>query len=121
MTRWGVAAAAATTVAVVASTRVTRVEVHGASMEPTLWAGDRLVVRRTRAVAVGDLVVAADPRGGRPWVKRVADITPAGVDLRGDRPDASTDSRHVGPVRPDAVLGRVTRRYHQASDAAGRD
>ncbi len=114
--------------------------VEGCSMEPTLYAGDRLLVRRVAAgrLRVGDLVVCpvrlpggavflpppgeSDPRL---WVKRLAALpgdpmppgmvaagyggtVPPGVAvLLGDNPAASTDSRAVGPVPLDRVLGRV--------------
>lgn len=68
------------TVVAVLTRRLVVVDVRGASMEPTLYDGDRVLVRRTPAAAVrtGDLVVVARPRthefaSSGPWViKRVA-------------------------------------------------
>lgn len=97
---------------VVVTRRFTRIEVDGESMSPTLCAGDRLLVWRTQQVRPGELVVVHDPRDGESlWVKRVRDVTDDGVDVRGDDPDRSTDSRHVGPIPRRLVVGRVVRRY----------
>lgn len=93
---------------------VVLVEVTGTSMSPTLHPGDRLVAVARRRYRPGDVVVARDPRGdedGRRLVKRVAGVGPAGLELRGDDPEASTDSRHFGPVDPDLVVGKVVYRY----------
>jgi nickel-type superoxide dismutase maturation protease len=113
---WIVLVAAA--VAVVASRTVHRVVVEGASMHPTLLEGDRLVVvaplwGRGR-LAPGDVVVVPDPRSpGRVLVKRVVGVDRAAgtVEVRGDAPDASTDSRSFGPVPAASVVGRVVYRY----------
>ena len=101
-----VALGAAAAVAVI----VRRVEVHGDSMRPTLLPGDRVVALRSRAVRAGDVVVVTDPRvPSRSLVKRVVAVGPGGIRVAGDAPDASTDSRHFGPVP--AVWGRVVYRY----------
>ncbi len=103
----------------VASRVFRRVEVAGGSMEPTFRAGDRLVVL-ARPVggpawpAVGDVVAVADPRDpSRVLVKRVAAVDRAAgaLDVRGDDPGASTDSRHFGPVPLASVVGRAVYRY----------
>ena len=81
-------------------------------MRPTLEPGDRLLVVRGRRPPVGAVVALADPRDpGRVLVKRVAAWGPEGAEVLGDDPAASTDSRHFGPVAPEALLGRVVRRY----------
>jgi nickel-type superoxide dismutase maturation protease len=101
-------------VATVLARRISRVEVEGDSMLPTLLPGDRLVVvrrRRTRP-RPGDLVAVPDPRLSlRVMVKRVAEVTPEGVVVRGDNPHASTDSRLFGPVPAPSIRGRVVYRY----------
>jgi nickel-type superoxide dismutase maturation protease len=93
-------------------------------MLPALVPGDRLLVLRHphwhwRA---GQLAALRDPREARPatlLVKRVAGVSPAGLDVRGDNPAASTDSRTFGPVPPALVVGPVLYRYWPA-ERAGR-
>ena len=105
--------------AVLASRVLRRVEVTGASMAPTFRPGDRLLVwtgssRRPPWLSVGDVVAVADPRDpGRILVKRVAAVDPvsATLDVLGDDPGASTDSRHFGPVPMASVVGRAVYRY----------
>ncbi|WP_432948298.1 S26 family signal peptidase [Kribbella sp. CA-253562] len=71
---------AATCLVVVVRRRLVVVDVQGPSMEPTLYDGDRVLVRRAplAAVRTGDLVVVALPdsadfAAAEPWViKRVA-------------------------------------------------
>jgi nickel-type superoxide dismutase maturation protease len=92
-----------------------RVNVVGASMRPSLEPGDRLLVVGFSRPRPGDVVAVVDPRDGeRVMVKRVAAVDAAGVTVLGDAPDASTDSRTFGPVRPDQVLGRAVYRYWPA-------
>ncbi len=91
-------------------------EVVGDSMRPTLEPGDRLVLSRLRRARPGDLVAVADPRQPeRLVVKRLVEVSPAGLTVLGDNPAASTDSRTFGPVAVDAVRGRVVYRYHPKS------
>lgn len=94
-----------------------RVAVEGRSMAPALRPGDWLLVDpsayRETGPAVGDIVVAPDPREpARLMVKRVGGIAADGsLELRGDSPDASTDSRDFGPLPLAAVQGRAWARY----------
>ena len=103
--------------AAAAGRRLQRVVVVGASMEPTLTAGDRLLVLAGVPLRVGAVVAVEDPRqdqhGGarRVMVKRIAAVGPEGVDVRGDTPARSTDSRTFGPVPPSLVHGTVIWRY----------
>ncbi len=104
--------------------RSRRVVVVDASMRPGLEPGDRLRVDRTayrrRPPRVGEIVVVADPERRVRWlVKRVAAVDPAtgAVELRGDAPSDSRDSRRFGPVPLGAVVGRVYRLYHPADRA----
>jgi nickel-type superoxide dismutase maturation protease len=94
------------------------VEVQGSSMAPTLVPGEWLLIeRRTyarRPPRVGEIVLAADPREPtRELIKRVASVdgTAGNLDLRGDAPDASTDSRTFGAIPMSAVRWRVVARY----------
>ena len=92
---------------------ITRVKVAERSMEPALRPGDWLLVRRTRRIRAGQIVLARYP--GRPEmliVKRAARRLDAGWWRASDNPDpAAVDSRRFGPV-PDALIeGRVLFRY----------
>ncbi len=86
-----------------------RVVVQGASMVPTLYDGDQLLVRRTAAVQPTDLVVARfSGTPDRLVVKRAVRQVPGGWWLVGDNPAGSDDSRRHGPA---ALLGKVVWRY----------
>jgi signal peptidase I len=107
------------TTAIVAAVGVRRslIRVRGLSMRPTLKDGDLVVtvplppVRddgplhgrawelRRRLVRPGALVVLSEP-GARDHliIKRVTSITPAGIDVIGDDPGWSIDSRTFGTV-----------------------
>ena len=89
-------------------------------MLPTLSPGDHVIAVRRR-VRAGDVAAVRDPRApSRILVKRVERVDANGaVTVAGDNPDASTDSRHFGPVAPALVVGRVVYRY-SPSDRAGR-
>lgn len=94
------------------------VEVRGTSMEPTLWPGDRLltVPALPRWVRAGRVVVVEDPtEPGHLVVKRVAAAPVVGrahgVEVLGDHPAASTDSRQWGPLPRRAVRRVVVRRW----------
>ena len=108
----GLAAAAA----VAALRRLDAVEVEGSSMAPALLPGDRLLVEswtfRRRAPRPGEVVLAGDPRApSRELTKRVAAVRDGTLDLRGDLPPFSTDSRQFGPVPASTVRWRVAVRY----------
>ena len=94
------------------------VEVRGGSMEPSLLPGDRLLVESHtylgRAPRPGELVLAADPRQpDRELIKRVAsiDLAASSAELRGDAPEASTDSRAFGAVPLSTIRWRAVFRY----------
>lgn len=93
--------------------RPRRFVVTGDSMLPTLRPGDRLLVARIGRAKQGDLVVVRDPRSSSRLVcKRVVSADARHIVVRGDNPDASTDSRAFGPVPIEWVVGRVLRRYY---------
>jgi nickel-type superoxide dismutase maturation protease len=77
-----------------------RVTVEGYSMMPTYRPGERLTaLRRWRPVRVGDVVVVRDPRDRSRWLlKRCVAKSRSMMDLRGDNPAGSTDSRDFGLV-----------------------
>lgn len=114
--------------------RLLVVTVRGVSMEPTYSAGDRLLVRRSRleAVRTGQVVVVrvagaampGDPTDGRLVKRAVAvpgDPVPAHIPVRervvpdgrlvvlGDNAARSNDSRRLGFIPADAVIGVVLR------------
>jgi nickel-type superoxide dismutase maturation protease len=97
--------------------RFRRYEVAGDSMTPALDPGDYVVVDRAsyrrRLPRGGHVVLARDPRDPtRELVKRVDRSDLHGdIWLTGDNPDASTASETFGPVRRDAIIGRVRWRY----------
>ena len=90
------------------------VVVEGDSMRPALAPGDRLLVLGL-PVRVGDVVAVR--LDGRTMVKRVAALGEDDLEVRGDNPAASTDSRVFGPVPHAAVLGRAVYRYAPAARA----
>jgi phage repressor protein C with HTH and peptisase S24 domain len=74
-------------------------------MAPALRHGDVVLVRRTRHARPGDVVVVRwAARPGQLSVKRVEREAGDLFFVTGDNPDASTDSRDLGPA---AVLGVV--------------
>lgn len=94
------------------------VEVRGGSMAPSLLPGDRLLVEshsyQGRTPRRGEVVLAADPRQpDRELIKRVASIDEgtSSAELRGDAPEASTDSRAFGAVPLSAIRWRAVFRY----------
>jgi signal peptidase I len=113
--------------------RLLLVTVEGRSMTPTYAPGDRLLVRRIpfSALRRGEAVVLRSPGAELPGeprylVKRAAalpgDPVPAGVPadgpvvpdgrlaVLGDNANGSADSRHIGLLSSDAVVGVVLRR-----------
>jgi nickel-type superoxide dismutase maturation protease len=86
-----------------------RIAVVEHSMEPVLWPGDWLVVRRTRRVRPGQIVLARHP--GRPTlliVKRAARRQDDGWWLESANPAAgAVDSARFGVVPDELIEGRV--------------
>ena len=75
-------------------------------MVPTYAPGETVTaLRRWRRVRVGDVVVVPDPRDSdRILLKRCVGRRGRELELRGDNVEASTDSRHFGPVDERRVL-----------------
>ena len=96
---------------------VTRVTVHDTSMSPALQPQDGLLVGRWLNVRVGDIVVFRDPEARSTLtVKRVYAVGHDGdLEVRGDNPNVSRDSRHFGRVLPSLVIGRAFYRYRPPS------
>ena len=93
-----------------------RAKVTERSMEPALRPGDCLLIRRTRRIRPGQVVVARHP--GRPemlLVKRAARRAAGGWWLESDNPGAgAVDSRRFGAVPGPLIEGRVLVRYWRA-------
>jgi nickel-type superoxide dismutase maturation protease len=119
--RWGIRAlVTASFVGVVMVGRcLHRVQVVGDSMAPTLLKGDRLVVVGRPGGPLpgprrGSVVAIRDPGcRDRVLIKRVASVDHAAgtVEVLGDSPAASTDSRSFGPVRLSSIVGTAVYRY----------
>jgi nickel-type superoxide dismutase maturation protease len=93
---------------------ILRAQVAERSMEPALRPGDWLLVRRTRRIRPGQIVIARHP--ARPdllIVKRAARRVEDGWWLESDNPDAAgaTDSRRFGAVPVPLIEGRLLARY----------
>jgi nickel-type superoxide dismutase maturation protease len=90
-----------------------RFRVVGRSMLPTLREGEQVLVDprafRRRPPRSGELVVLRHPhRPDLKMVKRIDRVeSSGGVTVVGDNPDASTDSRTLGIVAPQLLVGRV--------------
>jgi mitochondrial inner membrane protease subunit 1 len=106
--------------------RPSRVAVRGPSMVPTLLPGDWALVVTPRTYIAGDVVVVEHPgRPGYEMVKRLTGVPgdvvggrSLGTDewwVQGDRVDASTDSRHFGPVTREELKAKVVLVYWPSS------
>lgn len=95
-----------------------RVRIDGASMVPTLLPEDWCLVVKPRRWRRNDVAVLEHPgRPGYEVVKRLVAVPgdrvqdrvlgPGEFWVTGDHPEASTDSRHFGPVAEDALRARV--------------
>jgi len=83
--------------------------VRGRSMQPTLWDGDRLLVRYGTGPRIGGLAVVRLP-DGVVAVKRVTRRESDGWWVERDNPAEGVDSWSVGAI-PDAdIVARVVRR-----------
>lgn len=90
------------------------IRVRGTSMLPSLWPGDLLltVPARIWRLRPGQVVVVADP--GDPdhlVVKRLTATGPGGIEVHGDDPTASTDSRTWGALPRRSVRRVAVRRW----------
>ena len=88
-------------------------EVQGPSMLPGLKPGQRLLVKSLakpdKPPSQGSVVVCHHPSDFNLVItKRVWQSNDGWLELRGDNPVASTDSRHFGQVPLDHVIGVVT-------------
>jgi nickel-type superoxide dismutase maturation protease len=96
--------------------RLVSFAVQGNSMAPELAEGDFITALRLDepgTLETGALVIVRDPRDGKnEMVKRVSGPMSNGdLIVLGDSPNQSTDSRQLGPIPRDLVVGRVVLRY----------
>jgi hypothetical protein len=91
MLRWAIGLGAIAALALLAA-RIDRVEVAGDSMRPTLLAGDRLLVLRTRRVQPGWVVVVAAPDGRPLWLGSASFDRGVGFSH-----DTGQITHHIGP------------------------
>jgi nickel-type superoxide dismutase maturation protease len=96
--------------------RLVSFAVQGNSMAPELAEGDFITALRLDepgTLETGALVIVRDPRDGKnEMVKRVSGSMSNGdLIVLGDSPNQSTDSRQLGPIPRDLVVGRVVLRY----------
>lgn len=85
--------------------------VQGSSMAPTLNDGDLVIVdQRLSRIPPAGAIVAARPAGldGKAVVKRVSTVSADQLILLGDNPSESLDSRRLGPVRQEELLGSIS-------------
>ena len=78
-------------------------------MRPTLENDDVVLVQHARKIAVGDIVLADHPfKSSVTILKRVAAVDASGrVELRGDDPDVSSDSRSFGGIPMKSIRGKA--------------
>jgi signal peptidase I len=114
----GVAATVVALAVAILRWRPSRIEIQGASMVPTLLPGDWALAVARRRYRSDDVVVVEHPgRPGYEMVKRLGGVPgdrivertlgPDEFWIVGDRDDASTDSRHFGPVRGEHLKAKV--------------
>ena len=83
-------------------------------MQPTLEPGDRVLVRRLgrkTAPSLGSVVVTWHPQRSKlRLIKRLKSVEETGLWLLGDNPTESTDSRQLGAVPANLLIGEVVGR-----------
>ncbi len=83
-------------------------------MQPILEPGDRVLVRRLRrkpAPSLGSVVVTWHPQLSKlRLIKRLSRVDSTGLWLLGDNPAESTDSRQLGAVPTNLLIGEVVGR-----------
>ena len=86
--------------------------VVGNSMEGTLKEGDLITYKKSNTKSIdfeiGDIVVASHPKiKNKLIIKRIHNIYQNKFDLRGDNSLSSTDSRELGLIELDLIIGKV--------------
>ena len=86
--------------------------VVGNSMERTIKEGDLVIYKKLNKkninLKIGDIVIASHPiTKNKLIIKRIHRIYQNKFDLRGDNSLASTDSRELGLIELDLIIGKV--------------
>ena len=93
-------------------------------MQPTLKPGDRVLVRRLGrkpAPSLGSVVVTWHPQRSKlRLIKRLSRLDSRGLWLLGDNPGESTDSRQLGAVPTNLLIGEVVGRLPRGKSEQSR-
>ena len=93
-------------------------------MQPTLEPGDRVLVRRLGrklTANLGSVVVTWHPQRSKlRLIKRLKSFEEPGLWLLGDNPTESTDSRQLGAVPTNLLIGEVVARLPRRESEEGR-
>ena len=93
-------------------------------MQPTLEPGDRVLVRRLgrkTAPCLGSVVVTWHPQRSKlRLIKRLNRLDSRGFWLLGDNPFKSTDSRQLGAVPTNLLIGEVVGRLPRGESEQSR-
>ena len=90
-----------------------RYQIQGSSMLPCLVHGETVLINpKYRKLKEKDIIVFHHPLQNMNAVKRIYKIhTDGRLEVLGDHPPESTDSRHFGFVEPNSVIGKVVSRF----------
>ncbi|WP_368506439.1 nickel-type superoxide dismutase maturation protease [Synechococcus sp. YX-04-1] len=104
--------------------RLLLLRIEGRSMQPTLEPGDRVLVRRLGrklSPSLGSVVVTWHPQRSKlRLIKRLKSVEETGLWLLGDNPTESTDSRQLGAVPTNLLIGEVVGRLPRGESEQGR-
>lgn len=93
-------------------------------MQPSLKPGDRVLVRRLGrkpTPSLGSVVVTWHPQRSKlRLIKRLSRLDSTGLWLLGDNPAESTDSRQLGAVPTNLLIGEVVGRLPLGESEQGR-
>ncbi len=86
-----------------------RFRVEGDSMLPLLRSGDEVLVKPTKTLSVGDIVICRHPiQSDITLIKKIASIENDQVTLAGLNKSASSDSRSFGSIDKALIFGYIT-------------
>jgi len=90
-----------------------RMMINGHSMEPYIHSGERVVINKHSYVnndpQVGDVIAVMI--SNTTFVKRIAEINDDKIIVHGDNVVDSLDSRKLGSISRDQILGKVIQTY----------